>query len=140
MTVRIYRYVVRHDRGSAPRPYGDVCTLAICKPRIRKNADVGDWIIGFRSKAPDKVVYVMQVAEWMSFANYWRDLRFLDRQPGASPVPDNIYQPHDSGDLIQVDNPIHDESNRATDLDGKNVGSLCISGSFDKMPRCKLQS
>lgn len=45
----IFRYIVAYDHGTAPRPYGGVCTLAICKPTIRKAARVGDWVIGFRS-------------------------------------------------------------------------------------------
>ena len=28
----IFRYIVAYDYGTAPRPYGGVCSLAICKP------------------------------------------------------------------------------------------------------------
>lgn len=92
MEERIYRYVVRYDNGTAPRPYGKVCSLAICKPDIRRGARVGDWIIGFRSRHPGEVVYVMQVEECLSLGEYWRDRRFRDRRPGASAFPDNIYR------------------------------------------------
>lgn len=63
MTERIFRYVVRYDNGTAPWPFGDICSLAICKPAIRRAAQVGDWIIGFRSRRPGDVVWVMQVEE-----------------------------------------------------------------------------
>ena len=34
------------DYGFAPNPFFGFCTLANCKPKIRKSANVGDWIIG----------------------------------------------------------------------------------------------
>ena len=119
--MNIFRYVVRFDGGSAPRPYGDICTLAICKPMIRRTASIGDWIIGVRSKAHTKVVYVMQVSKVVPFSDYWSDPRFVDRRPGASPVPDNIYRPSERGELVQEPNPIHDSSEKTTDLSGRNV-------------------
>ncbi len=122
MTPRIFRYVVRYDRGSAPRPYGGVCTLAICKPGIRRGAGINDWIIGFRSCAHDKVVYVMQVAQSMSLSKYWCDTRFYDRRPdAASPVPDNIYQPGENGDLEWVQNNVHNFDEKPRDISGHNV-------------------
>ena len=119
--MNIFRYVVRYDGGSAPRPYGGACTLAICKPMIRRTASVGDWIIGVRSKASDRVVYVMQVSEVVPFTRYWSDPRFTDRRTGASPVPDNIYRPNNHGELVQTPNPIHDHTETITDLSGRNV-------------------
>lgn len=121
MSARIFRYVVRVDCGSAPRPYGGFCTLAICKPRIRKAAAVGDWVVGFRSHASDQVVYAMKVAEILSFQQYWIDARFQDRRPHASPIPDNIYCQQENGEFQQVPNPVHDEGNIAGDLSGYNV-------------------
>jgi hypothetical protein len=119
--MNIFRYVVRYDGGSAPRPYGGVCSLAICKPMIRRTATIGDWIIGVRSKAPDRVVYVMQVSEVVPFDRYWSDPRFLERRAGASPVPDNIYRPNARGELVQAPNPIHGHTETITDLSGRNV-------------------
>ena len=92
MTVpRIYRYIVRSDRGTAPNPYGGFCTLAICKPAIRRTARPDDWIIGFRSRRSDlaagSVVYVAQVAESLSFAEYWHDSRFRARRPDRRRTP-----------------------------------------------------
>lgn len=56
MMPRIFRYVVRYDSGVAPRPFDGYCSLAICKPKIRANAIVGDWIIGFRTRSPGDVI------------------------------------------------------------------------------------
>ncbi len=43
---RIYSYVVRYDSGFAPNPFYGYCTLATCKPDIRRGAEVGDWVVG----------------------------------------------------------------------------------------------
>jgi Nucleotide modification associated domain 2 len=47
---RIWRYVLAHDSGMAPCPQDSKLTLSCCKPTIRKNARVGDWVIGFMPK------------------------------------------------------------------------------------------
>jgi len=120
MNPKIFRYVVRYDEGSAPRPFGGWCSLTTCKPRIRASARPGDWIIGFRSRSPGSVAYVMQVEEVIPLDKYWADRRFLDRRPGFSPVPDNIYCPAQSGALQQVANPVHGLAEAATDVSGKN--------------------
>jgi hypothetical protein len=54
--VRIYRYVLTSDDGVAPCVDDDLLTLATCKPVIRRVARVGDWVVGFRGKAPAGVV------------------------------------------------------------------------------------
>ena len=70
---QIYSYVLRYDDGVAPNPYGGVCTLAICKPVIRKKAQVGDWVIGtgsFELGLGDTLVYAMKITEVLSFKEY----------------------------------------------------------------------
>ncbi len=121
MKPKIYRYVVRFDGGSAPRPFGGVCSLAICKPVIRRTASVGDWIVGFRSRRNGEVVFVMQVREILRLGDYWSDSRFENRKPGQSPVPDNIYFEGENGQLIQASNHVHDQGNIDTDKSGVNV-------------------
>ena len=39
---RLFTYVLAHDNGAAPNPFGGVCTLVICKPQIRRSAKEGD--------------------------------------------------------------------------------------------------
>jgi len=48
---RLYSYVVDHDLGFAPNPFGGCCTLAKCKygskrRNIVEMAETGDWIAG----------------------------------------------------------------------------------------------
>jgi len=38
----LYSYTVRYDDGAAPNPFNGMCTLAICKPAIRRTAAPGD--------------------------------------------------------------------------------------------------
>jgi len=119
MKPRIYRYIVRHDGGSAPRPYGGVCTLAICKPMIRRTADINDWVIGLRSRSPCQVIYVMQVAESIALGEYWLKADYTNRRPGFSPIPDNIYKLSENGELEQVNNGVHDLDLMGRDVSGQ---------------------
>ena len=41
----IWSYVVAYDEGSAPCVDNNLLTLCICKPLIRRRANIGDWII-----------------------------------------------------------------------------------------------
>ena len=62
---RLHTYVVATDLGLAPNSFHGVCTLAVCKPKIRRTSRVGDWILGTGSKTrgrQGRVVYAMQVA------------------------------------------------------------------------------
>lgn len=97
--MNLFVYVVRHDSGFAPNPFFGYCTLATCKPGIRKSAQKGDWIAGVGSKQKGqtgKLVYAMKVEEMMSFDTYWDDSRFLVKRPHLSGSlklrnGDNIY-------------------------------------------------
>jgi len=117
----IYRYVVRYDSGTAPRPFGAVCSLAICKPMIRRRAKPGDWVVGFRSRRPGEVLYAMQVTETMPLGDYWEDARFDDRKPGRSRIPDNFYRRSRANELVQVRNAVHPPAEAAKDIRGRNV-------------------
>jgi len=96
---RLYSYVVVRDFGFAPNPFFGWCTLATCKPNIRRVAKAGDWVVGHGSVArqrPAKLVYVMRVKEAPTFDDYWRDPRFLAKRPrfdGSTKQAfgDNIY-------------------------------------------------
>jgi len=60
--MKLFSYIVASYSGFAPNPFGSYCTLAVCKPRIRNSAKVGDWIVGITPKKLDnKLVYAMQV-------------------------------------------------------------------------------
>jgi len=47
---RLYSYTIPIDDGAAPNPFWGTCTLAICKPAIRRTAKVGNWVVGLGSK------------------------------------------------------------------------------------------
>jgi len=97
--VKLYSYVVARDYGFAPNPFFGVCTLATCKPKIRKAAKVGDWIVGTGSKSyklDGRLVYAMKVSEILTYNGYWRDGRFRNKRPNLrgsvkQAFGDNIY-------------------------------------------------
>lgn len=120
-SARIFRYVVRQDRGGSPNPFGGWCSLAVCKPAVRRTAHVGDWIIGLRSGANDEVVYAMRVDEVMTLGEYWRDLRFRSKRPGHCRPPDNFYRPGRCGTFVQVENDLHGPRQALRDTSGRHV-------------------
>ena len=99
MTVRLYSYVVARDFGFAPNPFYGTCTLATCKPTIRRCALIGDWIVGTGPKSKGRgghLVYAMKVDETLSFDEYWLDPRFQRKRPSRDgsykqAFGDNIY-------------------------------------------------
>lgn len=98
---RIHSYVVRYDSGFAPNPFYGYCTLATCKPSIRKGACVGDWVVGSGSNGQNVrrggyLVYAMQITETMTFDEYEVDPRFESKKPYRNgsrkqSCGDNIY-------------------------------------------------
>lgn len=110
MPIRLFSYVVRRDFGFAPNPFYGWCTLATCKPRIRKSAQIGDWIMGTGGADYDlrgNLIFAMQVSEIMGFDSYWSDSRFAPKKPVLNGslkqvYGDNIY--HRQGDCwVQAD-------------------------------------
>ncbi|EXA85504.1 MULTISPECIES: hypothetical protein [Acinetobacter calcoaceticus/baumannii complex] len=82
--MKIFSYVVDRDIGFAPNPFFDFCTLATCKPDIRKFAEVEDWVIGTSSTTinkPRHIIFAMKVTEKMTFNEYWNDPRFANKKP-----------------------------------------------------------
>lgn len=110
--VRIYSYVIEHDLGFAPNPFHLICTLAACKPQIRRSAQVGDYIIGTGAKRPNiqgHLSYWMRVDEILTFEQYWDDPRFRLKRPfmrGSyiQRYGDNIYHRDPfTGEIVQED-------------------------------------
>jgi hypothetical protein len=110
---RLFSYVVRYDSGFAPNPFYGQCTLATCKPEIRRRATLGDWVLGSGSgnKAVNRagyIVYAMQISEIVTFQQYWRDQRFACKRPvrrgsRKQSCGDNIYRPIGSQKWAQLD-------------------------------------
>jgi hypothetical protein len=120
----LFSYTVRYDYGSAPNPFWDLCTLTICKPVVRRNAGVGDWIAGLRG---DSLVYAMRVTDVKTLAEYdqycrtqlqakipkWHSRNYRLR------VGDCIY---DYSSFPPLQRPgIHQEENVQSDLSGLNA-------------------
>ena len=110
--VNLYVYVVVYDHGFAPNPHFGYCTLATCKPGIRKGARLGDWIAGIGSHQKSqagKLVFAMKVQEALFFEDYWADPRFRSKRPHRSGslklrYGDNIYhRSTDRSEWIQED-------------------------------------
>lgn len=82
--MKYFSYVIPRDYGFAPNPYFGYCTLATCKPRIRKSARIGDWIAAYGASGTEvhkKLVVFMRVDEILSFDQYWNDTRFVKKRP-----------------------------------------------------------
>lgn len=151
----LYTYTIPFDDGSAPNPFNGMCSLAICKPRIRNVAKVGDWVAGLGSKnAPGgdlsgRLVYAMRIEEVVSMRDY--DLLSAQRWPHRVPdtrskdlserLGDCIY---DFGGVSPKQRPgVHSQQNMKRDLSGRNVlisqhfyyfGSKAIKLPHDLLP------
>lgn len=111
--MNFFSYVVDRDFGFAPNPFFGYCTLADCKPRTRKTAQVGDIIFGlagtkYRKANSKKIIYAMQVTEILSFDEYFRDPRFELKKPVIKASPkrqygDNIYYKGKNSEYEQID-------------------------------------
>ncbi|MFL5660153.1 MAG: hypothetical protein ACJ8BW_02250, partial [Ktedonobacteraceae bacterium] len=129
----LFSYCIPYDKGSAPNPFWGICTLAICKPRIRQTAEVGDWVVGTGSvtspirDVSGRVVYAMLVTEKMTMEEYDR---FTQAElPGKIPLMNSADRCRRCGDSIydySTPTPslrpgVHSENNQSTDLNGYYV-------------------
>ena len=76
--MKLYSYVIPRDYGFAPNPYFGYCTLATCKPIIRRCSQVGDWIAAFGAAGTTvrgKLVVLMRVEETLPFDEYWEEIK-----------------------------------------------------------------
>ncbi|MGN6155714.1 MAG: hypothetical protein ACTHN4_08260 [Sphingomicrobium sp.] len=109
--MKLWSYKISRDYGFAPNPYFGFCTIACCKPDIRRGAVVGDLIVGCGSsklQLGGHVIYAMRVTEKLTFQQYWDDPRFERKRPSfsagtARSYGDNIYHHDAQGRWIQED-------------------------------------
>ena len=121
--IKLYSYILKHDLGFAPNTQGGVCTLACCKPNIRKNIgrnfnrdkeqyDFG--VVGISSadkgENKNKLVYAMRVTEVLTFDKFFEDERFSIKIPkwtedrnSPKDSGDNIYKYKGIGDRNKID-------------------------------------
>lgn len=103
--MKVFSYVVEHDFGREPNPYGGICTLCRCKfgetlekshkmgglikghKNIVELAEKGDWIIGTggsdltKSAGHGRLVYVMRVDKTPTGSQCIAEKRFKKRLP-----------------------------------------------------------
>ena len=109
--MRLFSYVVARDYGFAPNPFYSVCTLATCKPVMRRMAAIDDWVIGTGSSKIGRkghLVFAMRVTDAMTFNQYWADPRFRRKRPNLrgskkQAFGDNIYFRNARGIWQQLD-------------------------------------
>jgi Nucleotide modification associated domain 2 len=131
---RLFTYTIPVDDGAAPNPFRGMCSLAICKPAIRRVAEKDDWIAGLGSKNSPSgdlsghLVYAMRVEEVLSLKEYDRQAptKWSHRIPNvrSSDLSERL------GDCIYDYSPgarpsqrlgVHGPGNVETDLGGQNV-------------------
>lgn len=123
---RLHSYVVRYDSGFAPNPFYGYCTLATCKPDIRRSAGIGDWVVGTgsnerRIRRGGHLVHAMRVTDILSFQEYNADPRFAKKKPYR-----NGSRKQSCGDNIYFRNPDDDgwlqrDSFHTTDTGGQHA-------------------
>lgn len=139
---KVYSYVVRYDDGAAPNPFWQHCTLAICKPAIRRVAGVGSWIVGTGSKenvGNNRLIYAMKVTEVLPLVEYGKNPRFACKIPTLEneikKLGDNLYYVNGQGEIRQRFPSVHSceqaekPETKHHDLNGKNV-LISDSGNF----------
>lgn len=123
--MNIYAYIVPVDDGAAPNPYGGVCTLAICKPNLRKIAKQGDWLVGLDSKF--QLIYIMKITTVMTMKEY--DTYTKENLPIKIPnktsknieeqMGDSVYD--FAQDSVTLRPSVHSRCTKEMDLAGENV-------------------
>ena len=126
---RLYSYVVTHDTGFAPNPFHGYCTLACCKPVIRRTAREDDWVVGLTSRS-ERIVYAMRVGKTIDFKEYWslfeEKRSNWTRGDTKAKNGDNIYEPLPDGRFRQRRSQhrkgeAENAKTRARDLSGEKV-------------------
>lgn len=135
---KVYSYILRIDDGAAPNPFWGLCTLTICKPAIRRNAQIGDWVIGTGSKntklkdgktydLSGSIVYAMKITDKKSLCEYDEFCKnnLTNKIPKRKTkdwrlrVGDCIYD-YSKNSEPTIRKGVHNEGNRQRDLGGNN--------------------
>jgi hypothetical protein len=125
--MKVWRYVLAADTGTAPNYEAPCLTLALCKPQLRQNARPGDLVVAFAGRDlhenPDAIIWAGLLTESIGFADYWRDPRFQSKKGAPPRVVDNIYEPHpgEPDGFKQHPHVFHDRDSKARDIGGRNV-------------------
>ena len=134
----LHCYKMVWDTEFAPNPHHNVLTLATCKPRIRKYAEVGDWISGWTAvkvhdkdhktlifpKDNERLIYLALVTEKLSFEKYWN--RYDDKKPHRlkNGIPLPIKEKGSCGAGMNSDNALYDSGDNIYEPDSKHAGKF----------------
>ena len=122
---RVFSYIVKRDYGFAPNPFYGTLTLATCKPKIRKLADVGDFLIGNATASEgNKLIFMAKISEVMTFDTYWTSPRFQPKKPVMNGslkklYGDNIYHHDQNGNWLQ-ENSHHSLADGSVNMENLN--------------------
>jgi hypothetical protein len=126
--VKLSAYIVRVDSGFAPNPFGRHCTIACCKPTIRRKAETDDIVVGTGSARyglVGRLVYAMRVRDVIPLQNYWMDAEYAYKKPSQATAitarGDNIWYQDAHGSWRVVPGAFHDERHRDRDIRGANA-------------------
>ena len=131
--VTLFSYCIPHYDGAAPNPFWGICTLVICKPKIRGIAEIGDWIVGTGSKnspvgdMSGRVVYVMKVTKKLTMEEYdtFTQQYLPEKVPDCSSrdprrrLGDSIYDFSCTPPRMRQE--VHSEKHRQKDMSGVNA-------------------
>ncbi len=125
--MKLSAYIVKIDSGFAPNPFGGYCTLACCKPVIRRCAAVGDIIVGTAPSHYPRaggLIYAMRVERVLKIQEYWNAKEFAFRQPNAGSRigrrGDNIWH-RGTGGWSLAPHAAHGPQDEERDTNGENV-------------------
>lgn len=129
----MFAYKITRDFGFAPNPFHGLCTLATCKPHVRKGAREGDLVVGCgsaKNRLAGRMIFIMRVTGKCTFQEYWDATRFVEKRPNFKSsrdraYGDNIYHHDNAGQWLQ-------ERSHHTFEDGSlNTDNLCQDTAVD---------
>ncbi|MCB1214113.1 MAG: hypothetical protein KDK66_01430 [Deltaproteobacteria bacterium] len=111
--------------GTAPCPQNGLLSLAICKPVIRRCAQVDDWLFGFGGKPLDgRLIYIAQITERLENGIYYKLQKHARRL-------DCIYRHQKGKAKRKVNALVHEEYNLPHDVGLKfERGHVLLSTNF----------
>jgi len=113
MGEHLYLYKLVADGGGAPCVWRGLLSLAICKPKIRKNAAKGDIIFGVGGKNyGQRLIYIAKVTAKLDKGDYYRKRQYAKR-------PDCIYRNVEGRAQLKPQARYHNQSDQRR----KDVGT-----------------
>jgi hypothetical protein len=102
----IYVYKMVADNGGAPCISGNLLSLAICKPKIRKTAGKESLVFGFGGKGfKERLIYIARVTDKLEGDAYYRRREYARR-------PDCIYRAENHRPMRKVSAKYHFDSDQ----------------------------